>query len=486
MSSVNTGSRTARRTNPKTEEGTPAKRVNKTEQLKRVLNACLLWEDGFYVDGEGISTVLRELVPQVDAGTVANLATLARTEQKLRHAPLLIVYEMTLASKAHRALVASTLAQVIQRPDEITEFVAIYYKLGGGKRPLSKQVKIGLAAAFNKFNEYQLAKYNRDAEVKLADVMALVHPKPKDKDTGLLFAKLANKTFFPKTTKFSKFPVAKTYKKFVKLQTPDTWEVGLSTGENKADTFTRLIAEDKLGAMALLKNLRGMVAAGVDRSVIRSAIVKANVERVLPFRFITAAKYAAQFEPELEQAMFKCLADMPKLKGETALIVDTSPSMWQAKISSKSEMTRFDAAAALAILLREVCEHVNVYAFNNKAYSITPRRGFALRDELAKTQEGWSCGGAAVKLANDTGYDRIIVITDGQWHRVEDIGKWGVSDYRQQDVAPAPLTSQAYMVNIATERFGVGTSKWKDINGWSESILQYIAAEEGIAGNFAD
>jgi len=36
----------------------------------------------------------------------------------LRHAPLLIVYEMTLASKEHKELVSSTLSRVIQRPDE--------------------------------------------------------------------------------------------------------------------------------------------------------------------------------------------------------------------------------------------------------------------------------------------------------------------------------------------------------------------------------
>ena len=484
MATVNTSTRTARRIAPVTHEGTRAKRVGKAGQLQRVLNACLLWEDSFYVDGEGIAKILGSLVRDVDAQEVAELAIKAREEQKLRHAPLLIVYEMTKASKAHKALVASTLERVIQRPDEITEFVAIYWK-DGGKRALSKQVKLGLSAAFNKFNEYQFAKYNRDSEVKLCDVMALVHPTPKDKETGRLFAKLANKTFYPKTTKFAHFPVARTYRKFEKLATPDTWEVNLSAGENKKDTFTRLVQEEKLGALAVLRNLRNMVEAGVDRDVIKSAITGMSVERVLPFRFIAAAKYAPQFEPELETVMFKCLEAFPKLKGETALIVDTSPSMWMAKISKKSEMNRFEAAAALAILLREVCESVQVYAFNTRSYDIRPRRGFALRDELAKTQAGASCGGLAVEAANKNGYDRIIVLTDGQWHDHRQLGRgFGMTEHKQEDIAPKPLTDKAFMINVATDQFGVGTSKWKDINGWSEQILNYIVAEEGLNLNY--
>src|SRR5277367_4059715 len=186
MASLNTATKTAK-TKVFTAEGGKAVNIGKALQLQRLLNACLLWEDNFYSDGKSVADAMRELVREVPAQKCAELAIKAREEQKLRHAPLLIVYEMTLASKKHKELVGDTLARVIQRPDEITEFVAIYYKLGGGKRPLAKQVKKGLAAAFNKFSEYQLAKYNRDKDIKLADVMFLVHGKPKDKETGLMF-----------------------------------------------------------------------------------------------------------------------------------------------------------------------------------------------------------------------------------------------------------------------------------------------------------
>ena len=105
----------------------------------------MLWENEFYEDGIAIAGRIRELVPKVDAEKVAALAVEARTAMKLRHAPLLLVREMA-RHATHRTLVAETLVRVIQRADELAEFVAIYW--AEGRRPLSAQVKKGLAAAF--------------------------------------------------------------------------------------------------------------------------------------------------------------------------------------------------------------------------------------------------------------------------------------------------------------------------------------------------
>jgi len=93
---------------------------------------------------------------------------------------------------------------------------------------------------------------------------------------------------------------------------------------------------------------------------------------------------------------------------------------------------------------------------------------FALKDALAKTQDGYSRGGLAVKQANDEGYDRIIVLTDGEWHVMD--GGTG----KAQNVSPAPLKDKAYMINVANTQYGVGYGKWTSIDGWSESVIDYI------------
>ena len=77
-----------------------------------------------------------------------------------------------------------------------------------------------------------------------------------------------------------------------RLTTPDTWEVALSAsgandGAGKADkreAWDRLLREQKLGALALLRNLRNMREAGVSEKLVITALREMKTDRVLPFR----------------------------------------------------------------------------------------------------------------------------------------------------------------------------------------------------------
>jgi hypothetical protein len=120
-----------------THEGGVACQISSFQQLERTIMSCMLWEDGFYEDGETIANRIKRLVKDCDPNKVADLALKARNEFKLRHAPLLLVRE--LSRYPSRYSVAGILSQVIQRADELTEFLSIYWK--EGKKPLAKQVK---------------------------------------------------------------------------------------------------------------------------------------------------------------------------------------------------------------------------------------------------------------------------------------------------------------------------------------------------------
>lgn len=140
-----------------THEGAKARAFTPEQQLRRALLNCMLWEDQFYEDGVKIAERIAALVPKVKPAAVAALAIEARENMKLRHAPLLVVREMA-RHETHRGLVADTLERVIQRPDELTEFLAIYWADALGpmqqrkKAAVSAQVKKGLARAFAKFD----------------------------------------------------------------------------------------------------------------------------------------------------------------------------------------------------------------------------------------------------------------------------------------------------------------------------------------------
>jgi 60 kDa SS-A/Ro ribonucleoprotein len=421
----------------RTHEGAPARHLTNEAQLRRSVLACLLWESQFYEDGVEITGRIAELVPKVEPECVTALAVEARERMKLRHAPLLLVREMA-RHKTHRGLVAETLERVIQRADELCEFVAIYWK--DGRVPLSGQVKKGLAAAFPKFDEYQLAKYDRSGPIKLRDVLFLCHAKPRDDQQAGVWKKLI----------------------WGRLAVPDTWEVALSSGADKREAWTRLLAENKLGALALLRNLRNMREAGVEDEFVLAALRAANPGRVLPFRFLAAARYCPQWEAALEQLMLQSVAEQQKLTGKTVVLVDVSGSMNWA-LSKRSEMKRTDAGYGLAVLLREIGERVAVYSFSNHLVEVPARRGFALRDaiEASQAHNGTYLGRAVEELNATERYDRLIVITDEQAH----------------DTVPNPK-GKGYVINVASFKNGVGYGKWTHIDGWSESVVEYLRMAE--------
>jgi len=418
-------------------EGVMVPIISAEKQLNRLVLAGLLWEHSFYVDGLSHAKLIRDLVSKVDSKKVAIMAIEARHNYKLRHMPLFLCRELARIGKLN----AATLNECIQRADEMSEFLAMYWS--EGKCPISNQVKKGLANAFSKFNEYQLAKYDRNsAAISLRDVLFLSHVKPRDEAQEALFKRVANK----------------------ELVTPDTWETQLSAGADKAETFTRLMAEKKLGALAFLRNLRNMVQAGVLEETIREYSSKVDVSKVLPFRYIAAARIVPQFEDMLEAMMLCSLATAEKLPGKTVLMVDVSGSMFGTKISAKSDLDRFDAAAALAILCSSVCAAVEIYTFSNQCVRVAPRTGFALVEALKNSQQvaGTHMGQAIKSVQANSKYDRLIVITDEE----------------SQDSVGSPKCDKGYILNVASYQNGVNRSDWLTITGFSEACLDYIREVE--------
>jgi len=422
----------------KTHEGAPAYLDLTPEQkLRRSVLSCMLWEREAYESGDTIANRIKTFIPLVEPEKVANLAIEAREKMKLRHVPLFIVREMARIN-SHKSLVASTLERVIQRADELTEFLALYWM--DKRQPLSKQVKKGLGKAFYKFNEYQFAKYNRNDTVKFRDVLFLTHPKPRNDDEDILWKKIiANK-----------------------LATPETWESRAAAGMDKRTNFETLLRENKLGALALIRNLRNMTAAGVPESLIRDGINHMKTEKILPFRFITAQRYSESFTKGLENAMFKCLEGHEMLEGKTLLLIDVSGSMTML-LSAKSDLTRLDAATGLGVLLREICEDVVIYSFSGKTVKVSDGHGFDLIHKITNSQPNNSTYlGEAIKKVNvSEEYDRIIVITDEQ----------------SRDRVGSPK-GMGYVINVASAQNGVGYGVWNHIDGFSENVISYIMEYE--------
>lgn len=451
-----------------TNGGARACRITPELQLRRAVMACMLFEKEFYEDGTTIAERIRQLVPIVHANVVAAIAVEARSEQKLRHVPLLIVREMA-RHDSHKGYVRSVLAQIIQRPDELCELLAHYW--ADGRTPIAKQIKLGLADAFKRFSEYQLQKWDKKTSIKLRDVMRMVHPKPETQDQADLWKRLLDGN----------------------MKTADTWETNLSSTtdtRSKAERWTKLlektVAGEKghLGGMAMLRNIRNCDQAGVDPKLIRAGIKAANYRVILPFRFIAAAKAAPKYEDAIDEAFLFTCTHIPKLPGKTVVIIDVSGSMYGGPMSEKSDMNRALAACALGAITRELCEEPVIYATAgndfrrvHKTALVPPRRGMSLVDGIHDMCQPLGGGGIFLKQVMDyvtkeenNQADRVICITDEQ-----DCDFDANSTPSKAKLFPG---AKHYMINVASNKNGIGYGKWLHIDGWSESVIKYIQGFE--------
>lgn len=454
--------------------GAYAARQDAVSLLKRVVMANLLWEDIAYIDGKEVAAQLSELVPQCAPKEVYEIALGARKVQKLRHTPLLLAVEMCRYAE-HSKFVSLLLPQIITRADMLTDFLALYWSRNGGKKTVAHQALKGLAEAFHNFDEYQFAKYDRNTEVKLRDVMFLCHPTPQSKEEEILFRKIAERS----------------------LTIPDTWEVALSGGENKKATWERLVSQGKLGALAFLRNLANMRKASVDRQVIETGFDRLSSSMLLPFDFLKAARMTPEFIHLIEPAMLKAADNQPRLNGRSLFIIDVSGSMG-ARVSSKSELTRLDCATAMVILATQVCdEYELVCTAGNDISRIGahewiqyPKQGFDMMQQLHDTRARIGCGGIFTrqclewckdKFSGQKQFDRIIVFSDSQ-----------DCDFVDKRV-PRPFAPFNYICDVSCNTHGIAyEGVWTaEISGFSEHFLSYIAQYEqtiisGISRNPID
>ena len=226
--------------------------------------------------------------------------------------------------------------------------------------------------------------------------------------------------------------------------------------------------------MALLMNLRNMEQSGVDHKLVAQRLIEgAGNSRALPFRFLTAFRHAPRYGDALNTAMLSM--EYGTLPGTTFVVVDHSGSMNYGNLSGKSEgrrlisreLTRADAAGAMAVLVRQMCEDCRIFTFSNQVAEVQNVRGIPLVQAIDGSMPwgGTYLAGAmnAIKQRYPNEADRIIIITDEQSH---------------DGYAPC-WADKGYLINVAGYKPGLDVSQgWTRISGWSERICEWIQFEE--------
>lgn len=446
----------------------------------------------FYEGSDDRLSRIRELVKKAKPEFVARLAVYAREQMYLRSLPLVLAVELAAVHKGD-VLVSKMVNRIVQRPDEITELLAFYEKKNGREgtkrlNKISKQIQKGLANAFNRFDEYSFAKYNRDGAIKLRDALFLVHPKATTEEKQVLFDKIASET----------------------LGTPLTWEVELSKGNDKKETWEMLIDTDALGYMATLRNLRNILDAGVSSERIHevarrladpSAVAKS---KQFPFRFFSAYREIEENTSSqtsvllnaLEEALIASAENITGFDSDTKVLIasDVSGSM-TSPVSEKSKIEMYDIGIVLSMLLQHRSKNVVTGIFGDtwkiKNFPKTGILGNVCRMRDLADEVGMSTNGHLViqdLIDRKEVVDKVMFFTDMQlWDSSSNFG-WGDLDIGGQPISKLWPRYKKIAPNAKLYLFdlqGHGTTPLSMhgndvflIAGWSDKIFAMLDAYE--------
>ncbi len=464
--------------------GKAYKPSDENELILRTMSA-LIKENKYYQSAGNADQELRELVHRVaskNPSFVLKLAAFARNEMNLRSTPLFLLCEIANSNYTGIPNSRKYVPAILRRADEPAELIAMQLernKLFPRKTKLPMLIKNGIAQAFQNFNEYNLGKYNKtDASVKLKDALFLTHP--------IAIANEEQKVLL------SKIPVDA-------LAIPETWEVVISTKGSTKEAWDEVIP--KMGIFALVRNLRNFLKVGADLTTVIAKLTDAKTienSKMFPFRFYSAytmvkqdtlsAKNpfdAAKVLNALEVAIKLSIANIPKMGGDTLVVVDLSGSMSHA-LSDKSTVSYKDISSLFGAMASQIFPQSIVVGFADEMKVIHNLAGTPIlqaKDTISRTSVGSST--YAHKVLEWLNHerikvDRIILFSDMQCYTESGWGTPSLSPLFTKYQSTVNKNCMFYSMDLS----GYGTVQVPEsknvclIGGWSERVLEFIQMYE--------
>lgn len=436
-------------------------------------------EPTFYETAEAREQRFVDLVHRVTATNpefVARLAPYLRKELKIRSASIMLAAEYVAAGgEGGRAVVNG----VLQRGDEPAEMIGYWHSRYG--RAMKMAVKRGVAdGATRLYNERSALRYDGLGRgIRMADVIELTHPKPRDAKQSALFGWLldhrhhndavADPTVLPMLAAAkSKASVPVDERREVLrsqgsealAKAGTSWErlAGWLPGGMDSEAWESVIPT--MGVMALIRNLRNFDEQGVSPAAVDTVLARiTNADEVAKarlFPYHVWAAYKAAPSDDWKRALGTTLelttTNIPLLDS-TLVVIDMSGSM-QAPVAARSQMSRVEVAAVMASVTisrsaqadracRGNASDVVIFGQSNKAVRFAKGTSTLARVNHLVTMLGEvghaTFGHTAIRDHFDPRkHDRVILFTDDQ-----------MADAGRVDIGHVPVI---YTVDLAGYR----------------------------------
>jgi len=408
----------------------------------------MVGEDTFYERATERDARFRTLVhrvTQTNPAFVAGLVPYLRTTMLMRSASLVMAAEYVAAGGANGRAVVNG---VLQRADEPAEMLGYWLSTHGRNVPMA--VKRGIAdAAPRLYTERAALRYDGlSRAVRMADVIELTHPAPRDERQSALFKWLldrrhhddarADNEVLPMLAAAAELDAIEpdARRDLLRARGPEaltragfSWErlAGWLPGGMDAEAWEAVIPS--MGVMALVRNLRNFDQAEISESAIERVIAKVTDAdevaraRLFPYQVWAAYQHAPSdnWKRALGDTLELTVQNIPALDS-TLIVIDTSSSM-RAGVSNRSTMSRVEVAAVMAMATAKRARDVDVVIFGQGNAQLTLRRGASVLQGVDQVVRSVGLVGhatfghtAIAEWFDPTRHRRVVMFTDDQQH----------------------------------------------------------------------
>lgn len=371
--------------------------------------------------------------------TVANMCTFARNVLGMRSASCIVAAVLNDSAFSGKR---DFYRRYFRRPDDVAELLS--YIDSKGSKPSHALIR-GACGYVSSLDEYTLSKYRlQDKQWSMIDIVNVVHAKSD------AISKLKNDD----------------------LKLAETWENTAFEAKDdceKASMWADLVRNDKLGTMALTRNLRNILMYCKDEKyddvfdIIESRLKDTEAIKkslMFPYRFYSAyqairssasifpLRYRDPSNPikfsghenktiEAVKSAFCCaIENVPPYSGSTAIILDASASMSYTPISSNSTETPMSVGCVYATMLKLLNPGSELIAFASESklidLNINENNVFDLCSEIERLNIGYGTNLAPAINMLSRHHERVFIISDMQAMDKDDKCRSALAEYRRK------------------------------------------------------
>ncbi len=478
--------------------GTAYKLSPKAALAQYAATGC--FSNTFYTDaGEQLEKVLA-LTKELDAEFIAKTAIYSREKGFMKDMPALL---LAVLSTKDKAIFEKTFPRVIDNGKMLRNFVQIMRSGATGRKSLGSLPKRMVREWFETRKSEQIFKQSVGQSPSFADVLKMVHPKPKDAEKEALYG-----WFIGRDVDANKLP--EIVQRFEKFKSGDALEVPnvpfqmltalpISTKEwtqiarNAAWQMTRMNL-NTFQRHGVFKDAE-MVEMIANRLCDREAIRRA---KVFPYQLLSAYKMAEanaeiprQITEALQDAMEIATENVPDLSGKIYVFPDVSGSMRSPVTGFRSGATSavrcIDAAALVAacVLRKNPTAEVIPFESNVVKIALNPRDSIMTNaQKLANLPAGGTNCSAPLRELNRHGSngDVLIYISDNEsWIDTPHYGRFGGSgtETMKQWNEFKTRNPQAKLVCIDIQPYANTQTKERadilNIGGFSDQVFTLVS-----------